>query len=62
MEMDLNLGKLFIEAEERLNKSEHAEYEAKYKALREIVDYGSEADMLALTRFVIETKERFGQT
>lgn len=60
--MDLNLGKLFIEAEERLNKSEHAEYEAKYKVLRSIIDYNSEADMLALTRFVIETKERFGKT
>lgn len=60
--MNLSLGKLFIEAEDRLNENEHAEYEAKYKALREMVDYDSESDMLALTRFVIETKERFGQT
>ena len=59
--MDLSLGKMFIEAEDRLSETEHAEYEAKYKTLREMLDYGSEVDMLALTRFVIETKEHFGQ-
>lgn len=62
MEIDFSLGKLFIEAEDRLTESEYAEYKAKYKALRDMVNYDSEADMLALTRFVIETKERFGKT
>lgn len=60
MELDIDLGRLFVEAEDRLSKEEVEEYEAKYKMLKTIVNYGSKADMLALTRFVMETKERFG--
>ncbi len=62
MNLDLDLGRLFFEAENRLSRDAYDEYESKYELLKTIVDYGSEADMLALTRFVIETKECFGRT
>lgn len=62
MNLDLDLGRLFVEAENRLSRDAYDKYESKYELLKTIVDYGSEEDMLALTRFVIETKERFGMT